>query len=111
MLLLGIDLGSSSVKVSVVDGETGRTLSAASYPPVEMEISAPVPGWAEQNPEEWWKNFTLALAACLEPLGKKRNDIGAIGISYQMHGLVVVYKNKTVLSPSIIWCDRRAVQI
>ncbi|MCB0801087.1 MAG: carbohydrate kinase, partial [Bacteroidales bacterium] len=57
MLLLGIDLGSSSVKVSVIDGETGRALSSSSYPPTEMEISAPYPGWAEQDPEEWWNNF------------------------------------------------------
>ncbi len=111
MLLLGIDLGSSSVKVSVIDGTTGKAMSTASYPPSEMEISAPVPGWAEQNPEMWWKNFTLALAACLEPLGTKRKDIGAIGISYQMHGLVVVDKNKKVLRPSIIWCDSRAVEL
>lgn len=111
MLLLGIDLGSSSVKVSVVDGATGRALSTASWPPAEMEISAPVPGWAEQDPEEWWKNFTLALAACLEPVGTRRKDIGAIGISYQMHGLVVVDKSKKVLRPSIIWCDSRAVEI
>ncbi|MDM8001703.1 MAG: FGGY family carbohydrate kinase, partial [Bacteroidota bacterium] len=111
MLLLGIDLGSSSVKVSAVDGTTGKALSTASYPPSEMEISAPVPGWAEQDPELWWKNFTMALAACLEPLGTRRKDIGAIGISYQMHGLVVVDKNKKVLRPSIIWCDSRAVEI
>jgi len=110
MLLLGIDLGSSSVKVSVIDGATGKALSTASYPPSEMEISAPVPGWAEQDPEMWWKNFTLALAACLEPLGNKRKDIGALGISYQMHGLVVVDKTRKVLRPSIIWCDSRAVE-
>jgi xylulokinase len=98
-------------KVSVVDGATGKTLSAASWPPAEMEITAPLPGWAEQEPEEWWKNFTLALADCLDSLGSKRKDIGAIGISYQMHGLVVVDKNKKVLRPSIIWCDSRAVEI
>ncbi len=62
MLLLGIDLGSSSVKVSVIDGETGMTLSSASYPPTEMEISALRPGWAEQDPEVWWKNFILRAA-------------------------------------------------
>jgi xylulokinase len=111
MLLLGIDLGSSSVKVSVIDGESGRALSSASYPPTEMEISAPSPGWAEQDPEDWWRNFTVALAACLEPVGTRRKDIGAIGISYQMHGLVVVDRNMKVLRPSIIWCDSRAVEI
>ena len=111
MLLLGIDLGSSSVKVSVIDGETGKTLSSASYPPTEMEISAPRPGWAEQDPEVWWKNFTLALQACLEPLGGKKTSIGAIGVAYQMHGLVTVDRKEKVLRPSIIWCDSRAVEI
>ncbi|MRR18944.1 carbohydrate kinase [bacterium] len=111
MLLLGIDLGSSSVKVSVVDGVTGRAISSASYPPSEMEISAPMPGWAEQDPEVWWKNFTLALGACLKPLGTKSKNIGAIGIAYQMHGLVTVDSRGKVLRPSIIWCDSRAVEI
>ncbi len=110
MLLLGIDLGSSSIKVSVIDGANSKALSSASYPPTEMEISAPRPGWAEQDPEIWWKNFTLALHACLEPLGKKKESIGAIGIAYQMHGLVIVDKKGTVLRPSIIWCDSRAVE-
>jgi len=111
MLLLGIDLGSSSVKVSVIDGETGKTISSASYPPTEMEISAPRPGWAEQDPEAWWKNFTLALQACLDPLGGKKESIGAIGVAYQMHGLVAVDGKGKVLRPSIIWCDSRAVEI
>lgn len=111
MLLLGIDLGSSSVKVSVLDGASGKTLTSASYPPVEMTISAPEPGWAEQDPETWWENFKTALATCLKPLKTRKNSIGAIGISYQMHGLVIVDKNKKVLRPSIIWCDSRAVEI
>jgi len=111
MLLLGIDLGSSSVKVSVIDGESGRALSSASYPPSEMEISAPRPGWAEQDPAVWWKNFTLALGACLKQLGPKSKNIGAIGIAYQMHGLVAVDINRKVLRPAIIWCDSRAVEI
>ena len=110
MLLLGIDLGSSSVKVSVVDGATGKAISSASYPSSEMAISAPRPGWAEQDPEVWWKNFTLAMTACLKPLGSQGSDIGAIGISYQMHGLVTVDVTRKVLRPSIIWCDSRAVE-
>lgn len=111
MLLLGIDLGSSSVKVSVLDGETGICLSAASYPSTEMKISAPGPGWAEQEPEMWWDNFRTALKACLKPLKDKRKAIGAIGVSYQMHGLVVTDKKMKVLRPAIIWCDSRAVEI
>ena len=110
MLLLGIDLGSSSVKVSVIEGDTGKTISSASYPPTEMEMKALRPGWAEQDPGSWWDNLTVALRACLKPLGEKKKTIGAIGISYQMHGLVIVDKEGKVLRPSIIWCDSRAVE-
>lgn len=111
MLLLGIDLGSSSVKASVIDGETGKCLASAFYPGEEMEIIALRPGWAEQNPATWWENLTMAIKDCTSRLGNRSNDIGAIGISYQMHGLVVVDKNYEVLRPSIIWCDSRAVKL
>lgn len=110
MLLLGIDLGSSSVKVSVIEGDTGKTLSSASHPPAEMEIKALKPGWAEQDPETWWDNLMVALRACLKPLGERKKTVGAIGIAYQMHGLVAVDKDGKVLRPSIIWCDSRAVE-
>ena len=110
MLLLGIDLGSSSVKASVIDGESGKCLASAFYPKDEMKIIAKNPGWAEQDPETWWSNLKASLADCNSQLGSKRNDIGAIGISYQMHGLVTVDKNNKVLRPSIIWCDGRAVK-
>lgn len=110
MLLLGIDLGSSSVKASVIDGETGKSLASAFYPADEMKIIAKNPGWAEQEPETWWQNMKLAIAECNTQLGTRKKEIGAIGISYQMHGLVVVDKNKRVLRPSIIWCDSRAVE-
>jgi xylulokinase len=109
MLLLGIDLGSSSVKASVIDGETGKCVATAFYPPTEMEIIAVKPGWAEQKPETWWTNLKIAINSCLSELGKKKHSIGAIGISYQMHGLVIVDKNQEVLRPSIIWCDSRAI--
>jgi xylulokinase len=109
MLLLGIDLGSSSVKVSVIDGETGKCLNSAFYPEKEMEIVARKPGWAEQEPEVWWNNLKAAIKACINKPDIKREAIGAIGISYQMHGLVLVDKDKKVLRPSIIWCDSRAV--
>ena len=110
MLLLGIDLGSSSVKASVIDGETGKCLVSDFFPKEEMKIIALHPGWAEQDPEEWWRNLKYAIAGCTASLGKRKEDIGAIGISYQMHGLVTVDKNKKVLRPSIIWCDSRAVE-
>ncbi len=111
MLTLGYDLGSSSIKVSVIDTETGKCIASAFYPEQEMPISAPQPGWAEQDPEMWWK---YALAATKEVLRNPSVDPGAvaaIGISYQMHGLVVVDKDHRPLRPSIIWCDSRAVEI
>lgn len=109
MLLLGIDLGSSSVKVSVIDGETGNCLATAFHPREEMKISAVKPGWAEQDPETWWKSMAAAIQECTGMLGQKKSSIGAIGISYQMHGLVITDKKYNVLRPSIIWCDSRAV--
>jgi xylulokinase len=109
MLLLGIDLGSSSVKASVIDGESGKCLTTAFYPSDEMKIIALKPGWAEQDTETWWTNLKLAIKDCTDKLGPRKNDIGAIGISYQMHGLVTIDKNFKVLRPSIIWCDSRAV--
>ena len=109
MLLLGIDLGSSSVKASVIDGETGKCLATAFSPSDEMKIIALNPGWAEQDTEMWWENLKSAICSCTEKLGKKAEGIGAIGISYQMHGLVAVDSSNKVLRPSIIWCDSRAV--
>jgi xylulokinase len=110
MLLLGIDLGSSSVKASVIKGETGNCLASAFYPKDEMKISALKPGWAEQEPETWWSNLKSAILDCNKQLGARNDTIGAIGISYQMHGLVTVDRNYKVLRPSIIWCDSRAVK-
>jgi xylulokinase len=109
MLLLGIDLGSSSVKASVIDGESGTCLASAFYPKDEMQIIAARPGWAEQEPDTWWTNLVAAVSECTNGIGKRSSDIGAIGISYQMHGLVIVDKDHKVLRPSIIWCDSRAV--
>jgi len=109
MLLLGIDLGSSSVKASVIDGESGKCMASAYFPADEMKIIAVKPGWAEQDTEIWWTNLKAAIKSCTGKLGKMSDQIGAVGISYQMHGLVAVDKNNKVLRPSIIWCDSRAV--
>lgn len=109
MLLLGIDLGSSSVKASVIEGESGKCIATASSPSDEMKIIALKSGWAEQDTEIWWSNLKAAIGECIHKLGEKKNKIGAIGISYQMHGLVAVDKNNKVLRHSIIWCDSRAV--
>lgn len=109
MYLLGYDIGSSSVKASIVHAETGKCVASAFYPKTEAEIMAVRQGWAEQHPDMWWKNLKLATKDILAHSGAKKEDIAAIGISYQMHGLVCVDKNQQVLRPAIIWCDSRAV--
>ena len=109
MYLLGYDIGSSSVKASLVDAQTGKCLSSAFYPKSEAAIMAVKPGWAEQDPSAWWENLKLATSSVLSGSGADPKDIKAIGISYQMHGLVCVDKDLNVLRPSIIWCDSRAV--
>ncbi|NMC39165.1 MAG: carbohydrate kinase [Bacteroidales bacterium] len=109
MLFLGIDVGSSSVKASVIEGESGKCLAAAFSPKEEMKIISLRPGWAEQEPEDWWLNLRSAIHECISQLGSGSSGIGAVGISYQMHGLVIVDKSGSVLRPSIIWCDSRAV--
>lgn len=109
MYLLGYDIGSSSVKASLVDAQSGKCISSAFYPKSEAAILAVKPGWAEQDPSSWWENLKLATADIMKASGISPEDIKAIGISYQMHGLVCVDKDQNVLRPSIIWCDSRAV--
>lgn len=111
MHLLGIDIGSSSVKVSMIDGENGNLVASSFHPKQEMKITAHKAGWAEQEPEQWWENFKLALADVLAESKVDPQSIESIGISYQMHGLVMVDKNLEVIRPSIIWCDSRAANI
>lgn len=111
MLLLGIDLGTSSIKVSVVDAGTQKVVGAAHYPEEESPIIAPRPGWAEQSPETWWADTQKAIEICNSRGAYDPKDIAAIGIAYQMHGLVLVDKHQKVLRNSIIWCDSRAVDI
>lgn len=108
--LLGFDVGSSSVKASLVDVETGEIVASKFYPEREAPIKAVKAGWAEQEPQMWWDNAKLSLCDIMSATGANGEDILAIGISYQMHGLVCVDKNQKVLRPSIIWCDSRAVQ-
>ena len=111
MHLLGFDIGSSSVKVSLINGETGNCVASSFHPKQEMKITAHKAGWAEQDPELWWKNLKLALADVLNETKVNPKSIESIGISYQMHGLVMVDKNLEVIRPSIIWCDSRAAAI
>ena len=107
--LLGFDVGSSSVKASLVDAETGQMAATAFFPEKEAPIKAVKAGWAEQDPEMWWMNAKLSLKKIMADAGATGEDIKAIGISYQMHGLVCVDKNHNALRDSIIWCDSRAV--
>ena len=109
MYLLGYDIGSSSVKASLVDAQSGKCVASAFYPKSEAAIIAVKPGWAEQEPASWWENLKLATADIMASSAVCPEDIKAIGISYQMHGLVCVDKDKNPLRPSIIWCDSRAV--
>lgn len=107
--LLGFDVGSSSVKASLVDVETGAMAATAFFPEHEAPIKAVRAGWAEQDPQMWWDNAKLALKKIMADTGATGEDIQAIGISYQMHGLVCVDRNGKALRDAIIWCDSRAV--
>lgn len=107
--LLGFDVGSSSVKASLVSADSGKCVATAFYPEKEAPIMAVKAGWAEQDPQMWWDNAKLALKKIMTDAGATADDVKAIGISYQMHGLVCVDKNLQALRPAIIWCDSRAV--
>ena len=115
-LLLGIDVGSSSIKASFVNADTGELVSLAASPEQEMKINSPEIGWAEQDPNMWWEHVILAVKKLFVSDSGRKNisrdyEVIGIGISYQMHGLVLVDEKKKVLYPSIIWCDSRAVEI
>jgi len=109
MYLLGYDIGSSSIKAALVEAETGTTLAIAQSPVTEMGMTAHQPGWAEQDPDEWWQHVCAATQQLLTNTLIAPAEIKGIGISYQMHGLVVVGDDMKPLRPSIIWCDSRAV--
>ena len=111
MYLLGFDIGSSSVKVSLINTASGTCEASAFYPKQEMTIIATKPGWAEQEPAQWWENAKMALAEVMSLAEVPASEIKAIGISYQMHGLVAVDKDQKPLRPAIIWCDSRATGI
>ena len=111
MYLLGIDIGTSSIKVSVVEASTSQCIASAQFPETESAITSLKKGWAEQSPEMWWDHIQQAILKLNNTQKFASTDISAIGISYQMHGLVLVDQNKQVLRDSIIWCDSRSVSI
>lgn len=109
--LLGCDIGSSSVKAALIETDTGKCVGKAFSPQQELTIYSKEKGWAEQAPETWWKHLKIAVKEILQDQEVDKTAVSAIGISYQMHGLVAVDKNRKVLRPSIIWCDSRAADI
>jgi xylulokinase len=109
--LLGYDLGSSSVKVSLLNIETGKAVASATSPEQEMGMIAHQAGWAEQHPDDWWREAINATKKLKQRFDFDASQVAGIGISYQMHGLVVIDKTLKALRPSIIWCDSRAVSI
>ncbi len=110
MYYIGYDLGSSSVKAALIEAQNGEPIGLVQYPEHEMEITAIKSGWAEQDPKIWWENIGKATKKLLAKTGISADKIKGIGIAYQMHGLVLVDKNREVLRPAIIWCDSRAVE-
>ncbi|MDO9554421.1 xylulokinase [Rhodonellum sp.] len=110
-LLIGYDIGSSSVKATLLDADSGKVVASEGLPKIEMTIDAPQKDWAEQDPMMWWKYIVETTQAIVKNGHIQKGELKAIGISYQMHGLVLVDKNQEVIRPSIIWCDSRAVEI
>ncbi|MGB3467666.1 MAG: FGGY family carbohydrate kinase, partial [Cyclobacteriaceae bacterium] len=111
MYLIGYDIGSSSVKAALVEVSSGEKVAVCQYPDEEMSMHSAQPGWAEQDPKAWWDAVKKASNKLFQSVAVTPSDVKAIGISYQMHGLVLVDEKKEVLRPAIIWCDSRAVEI
>jgi xylulokinase len=109
MKTLGIDIGSSSIKAALVDVATGEAVASAFFPQQEMAIKSEKPGWAEQDPECWWANLKLAVQAVMAAAHVRPDEVKAIGLSYQMHGLVLTDAHHKVIRDAMIWCDSRAV--
>jgi xylulokinase len=108
--LMGFDIGSSSVKATLLEAATGKAVASATSPDTELEILAEQPGWAEQHPDTWWGHVCRCAALIGADHADELSRVGAIGISYQMHGLVVVDRSYQPLRNAIIWCDSRAVE-
>lgn len=109
MYLLGLDVGSSSVKAALVEAESGKCVASDFFPKSEAPIKALNPGWAEQDPESWVEYARLSVKSCMEKSGVSPADVKALGISYQMHGLVAIDRDRRVIRDAIIWCDSRGV--
>ena len=104
MKLLGIDIGTGGTRAVLLDGD-GRVVSSATaaHPP----FASPHAGWAEQNPDDWWRAVCSAVPECLARGKTAPREISGIGLTGQMHGLVLLDRGGSVLRPSILWCDQR----
>ncbi len=111
MYLIGYDIGSSTIKAALVEADTQEVVGLIQYPEKDMDMISRQRGWAEQQPEVWWQDFSIVTQRLLDKTGVSAKDIKGIGIAYQMHGLVLIDKDQQVLRSSIIWCDSRAVPI
>ncbi|MEZ4980285.1 MAG: FGGY family carbohydrate kinase [Saprospiraceae bacterium] len=111
MYLLGYDIGSSSIKIALIKASDKSVVWQSNYPEQEMDIISGQTGWAEQSPEVWWQDFCVATNRMLEQTKINPEEVLGIGLSYQMHGLVLLDKDRQVLRPAIIWCDSRSVGI
>lgn len=109
MYFLGYDLGTSSVKACIVESDSGEIIASDFFPKEEAHIKALKPGWAEQAPDSWWESLKAVTASVLAASRVNPSDIKAIGLSYQMHGLVCIDKEGKPLRDAIIWCDSRGV--
>ena len=109
--LLGYDIGSSAIKAALVEVDSGAAVGSAVSPADELPIQAPRSGWAEQDPEVWWKHVCAATRQLAVAHPSALRAVRAIGLSYQMHGLVLVDRDLRVLRPAILWCDSRATDI
>ena len=110
MYYLGLDIGSSSIKAALVEISSGKSIGVVQEPETEMDMLALKNGWAEQDPNEWWQHSCKAIAKLKSKFNISNSEINGIGISYQMHGLVLVDIDGNPLRKSIIWCDSRAVE-
>ena len=111
MYYIGYDIGSSSIKVALVEAKSGKKIVVLNEPQNEMEIVSLHPNWAEQDPEIWWEHICVATKRAIRESNIDASKISGIGISYQMHGLVIVDEKHNALRNAIIWCDSRAIEI
>ena len=111
MFYIGYDIGSSSIKIALLNAKNNKEVALVSEPKGEMKIEALRPNWAEQSPDLWWEHLCIGTKRILFENKINPNQVLGVGISYQMHGLVILDKNKKVLRDAIIWCDSRAVEI